>query len=269
MIGYVREVRAGFEQAVSGLDHPPTDTALGYATGMKSGLDTTIITLEHLGRLTASAAQIDPASPGQPKPGFPTCPECGTFMDRTRGTFADRENQIDPNDLDAIFGNDGWIDLQAAQPDEPTPILVPQSEPRPLGMREGSKKHRVYEATRKLLEQNGPMHIDAMLEGVKALGVFEAVKDPRINFANILSALRSKGSSNPTTEATTRCRTERRRNDCLKRKRAEVIPDPVPPPSRQRWREPCRDGVPCGKARTHRTWPIPVLPSTPFSENRK
>ena len=193
VIGYVREVRAGFEQAVSGLDHPPTDTALGYATGMKSGLDTTIITLEHLGRLTASAAQIDPASPGQPKPGFPTCPECGTLYGPHARHICYRENQIDPNDLDAIFGNDGWIDLQAAQPDEPTPILVPQSEPRPLGMREGSKKHRVYEATRKLLEQNGPMHIDAMLEGVKALGVFEAVKDPRINFANILSALRSKG----------------------------------------------------------------------------
>jgi hypothetical protein len=192
VIGYLREVRAGFEQAVSGLDHQPADAALGYANGMKAGLDTTLITLEHLARLTAGAAQIDPLSPGQSKPGFATCPECGSLYGRHARHICYRENEISPNDLDAIFGKDEWVDLPAAQQDEASPIPVPQSEPRPLGMREGSKKHRVYEATRKLLEQNGPMHIDAMLEGVKALGVFEAVKDPRINFANILSALRSK-----------------------------------------------------------------------------
>lgn len=209
VIGYVRAVRAGFEQAVSGLDHPPTDAALSYATGMKAGLDTTIITLEHLARLTSTAAQIGSASSVQAKPGFPTCADCGFIFGPHAKHVCSRDNSLTPLDLDGIFGEDGWIGLgeavptndqdQTARPagvdDHETGLTQPDLKPaQPLGMREGSKKHRVYEATRKLLEANGPMHIDEMLKSVSEVpGVFSAVKDRRTNYANILSALRSKG----------------------------------------------------------------------------
>lgn len=209
VISYVREVRAGFEQAVGGLDYQPAETALGYANGMKAGLDTALITLEHLARLASTAAQIGSASSGQAKPGFPTCADCGFFFGPHGKHVCSHDNSLSPLDLDGIFGEAGWTHLGEVAPttdqdrtahstgarDYEAGTTQPDHKPpQPLGMREGSKKHRVYEATRKLLETNGPMHIDDMLKSVSDIpGVFSGVKDCRTNFANILSALRSKG----------------------------------------------------------------------------
>lgn len=211
VIGYVREVRAGFEQAVSGLDHPPTEAALGYANGMKAGLDTALITLEHLARMTGGAPEVA-GSGKRRKHLLHICPDCAlaVFPD-TPHDCKTAGNGFTEADLDRLVGPDGyrlrWPDGSLEHDNEgidPEPdtarVSAAASElalvaaPRPLGMREGSKKHRIYMATRKLLEANGPMHLDDLLERVCEMlpGVFSGVKDRRTNFANILSALRSK-----------------------------------------------------------------------------
>jgi len=198
VIRYIRAVKAGVDKLVSGLDQP-TEAALGYANGMKAGLDTTLITLEHL-------AWIAPKRRHK----LNVCGECGaaSFAD-TPHQCGDLRNAFHPDDLDRLLGFDGYVvkwpdgttehDWEHTEPmegeraAEPETAEIADDTPRPLGMREGSKRHRVYEAMRKLLEQNGPMHIDDMLEHVMALGVFAAVKDPRVNFANLLSQFKAKG----------------------------------------------------------------------------
>lgn len=215
VIGYVREVRAGIEQAVSGLDHPPTDAALGYANGIKAGLDTALITLEHLAKMTEGMPQVA-AMRRAGKHLLHVCGDCelAYFPDASHDCEK-AGNGFTEADLDRLVGPDGYrlrwpdgslehenedIDPEPDAAPEPAQVSsaalepVPSGRSRPLGMREGSKKHRIYTATRKLLEANGPMHIDDMLKSVSEIpGVFSGVKDRRTNYANILSALRSKG----------------------------------------------------------------------------
>lgn len=208
VIRYVRTVKAGLDKLVSGLDQP-TEAALGYANGMQAGLDTTLITLEHLARIVPKRLHK-----------LVVCDECqGAYFADTPHDCGGLRNAFYPDDLDRLLGSDGYVvkypngdtdhqwdntepmegdaefeteDAAAPDADEPDETEIAYETPTPLGMREGSKKHRVYEATRTLLEQNGPMHIDDMLENIMALGVFAGVKNPRVNFANLLSQFRNK-----------------------------------------------------------------------------
>lgn len=227
VIGYVREFRAGLEKAVSALEHQPADAALGYVNGMKAGLDTALITLEHLARLAEDAAKLrnqgaDAVAgihPAHRRVGVRLCPTCRLLISpkAPHECYVNSPNEFTPENLDALLEDEWYIEEAPHQEDaprgdehsstshnpdlipkpdampvDPAPIPVAETVPKLIGMRDGSKKHRVYEATRKLLELNGPMHIDNMLESVSALGLFEGVKDQRTRFANLLSQFKGK-----------------------------------------------------------------------------
>jgi hypothetical protein len=75
----------------------------------------------------------------------------------------------------------------------PAPVsVVQQSTPRALGLREGSKKHRIYVATTQLLKK-GPKYIDDIMKALPA-ELFEGItSDRRNNLSNILSQLKTVG----------------------------------------------------------------------------
>lgn len=74
------------------------------------------------------------------------------------------------------------------------PITEPRNPPVLLRrMRPGGKRYQVYIEIKRLIEQHGPMHIDQMLPELENLGLFDGVKDRRINLANQLSQLKSQG----------------------------------------------------------------------------
>jgi hypothetical protein len=56
-----------------------------------------------------------------------------------------------------------------------------------LNMRRDSKKHRVWMATEKLLEDNGKMHIDEMLRTIGSSELFANIRNRRARFSNLLS----------------------------------------------------------------------------------
>jgi hypothetical protein len=134
------------------------------------------------------------------KPMYYECPSCGYYAKPGAAHYCCDFNNFRPDELSIIHGKEGWDVTEI--PEQPAPAeaavnceqtQVFQEAPKPLGMRKGSKKHRVYETTRNLLEKNGSMHIDDIIESVDLLGVFEGVMDRRINFSNILSQLKAKG----------------------------------------------------------------------------
>jgi hypothetical protein len=206
VIGYVREVRTGLEHAVSGLEHEPVDGALGYANGMKAGLDTALITLEHLARLTEKAPQVASPSERKMKHMLHICEKCELAFLPDKEHTCDGENAFCQDDLNRLIGWEGYRvrypngmwddpinpDEKAEAVAEPENAEVYEDEPRPLGMREGSKKHRAWVATEKLPEDNGEMHIDDMLKTVGGSGIFAGVKDPRARFANLLSQFKTQ-----------------------------------------------------------------------------
>jgi hypothetical protein len=191
--------------------------ALAYRRELHAGFDTTLLTLGLLAAnlrntssttmLTAPQPAVASAQPEKPKFEVGKCPGCKFLF----GLYAPHdcasgENRLTIEDLNALFGSDGWFEVEVAplghqQPPEGTEPAtprgseqtVPMAEVTSLGMREGSKKHRVYAATQDLLKRNGPMHIDDMMEGVSASGVFEGVKDRRARFANLLSQFKAMG----------------------------------------------------------------------------
>jgi hypothetical protein len=183
-----------------------------------TGLDTTLITLEHLAR-TLEAASNQKAAPPRPKPFFHVCGECGlAFLPHWEPHDCDGRNGFHPDALDELLGFDGyrvkyWDGTLDHGDDDDEPLVEVEAEPEaeparraehkveaeesdapaPRGMRDGSKKHRVWVAVQSLLEDNGEMHIDEMLKSISQMpGVFSAVKDKRTNFANMLSAFRTK-----------------------------------------------------------------------------
>jgi hypothetical protein len=218
--GYVRETRTALDKAVGGLDHEPTGDALGYASEMMTGLDTTLITLEHLAR-TLQAASNQTARKPRPKPFLHVCGECDlAFLPDWEPHECGGRNAFHPDALDQLLGFDGYrvkYSDGTVEPDddeppteaepeaetEPEPRMaagrtVAQAEesytPAPTGMRDGSKIHRIYVATGTLLDTNGEMHIDEMLKSVSQIpGLFSGVKEPRAYFANKLSVFRKKG----------------------------------------------------------------------------
>jgi hypothetical protein len=78
-------------------------------------------------------------------------------------------------------------------PAMPAPVsVVQQPTPRALGLREGSKKHRIYVATTQLLKK-GPRYIDDIMKALPA-ELFEGItSDRRNNLSNILSQLKTVG----------------------------------------------------------------------------
>ena len=345
VIGYVREARVALDKAVGDLDHEPTGDALGYATEMMTGLDTTLITLEHLSR-TLQAASNQTAAKPRPMPLLSFCPNCKLALlpeGRHQHECGGGRNAYHPDDLDDLIGLDGFrvrnidgaveqddnksppdprdppvqtketaagpapveqddnkslpeqpnAEVQAnetaagpapveqddnkslsEQPNEevqanegvagPDPKLPRYEEcprcggifntkatdrdhycdedgnnfsrdqlntmirrlrtlhprtplvdsrggesatiatvnprlehvstaPAPRGMRDGCKKHKIYVATRKLLEDHGEMHIDEMLKRISQTPEFSRVKNHRAHFANKLSDFRKKG----------------------------------------------------------------------------
>jgi hypothetical protein len=85
-------------------------------------------------------------------------------------------------------------DSASPTPDQPAPDTEPS--PRALqGLRQGSKNYRVYKAAERLLQGNGTMHVDQLLESIQASepSLFGSVKDARMNLGNLLSLLKSRG----------------------------------------------------------------------------
>lgn len=207
VIGYVRDARAELDKTVDGLEHPPGEAALGYANGMRSGLDTALIALEHLSRLANRAHHSPSADKSEKKHRLHICKDCNlAFFPDTPHNCEVAGNSFTQDDLNRLIGweayrvrypNGTWDD--PVNPDEETTDAptndaeVYEEDPKPLGMREGSKKHRVWVATEKLLEHGNEMHIDEMLKTVGRLGLFEGVKEPRARFANLLSQYRGMG----------------------------------------------------------------------------
>lgn len=64
----------------------------------------------------------------------------------------------------------------------------------PTGLRPDSKNHKIYMATKEILEKNGKTYLDTILSDVqnKHPDIFGGVKDPRMNLSNILSLLKSR-----------------------------------------------------------------------------
>lgn len=86
----------------------------------------------------------------------------------------------------------GDIEQKSSAPSEPTRVSLEAS--RPTGMREGSNADRIWQATRCMLLERGTMHIDDIIAGNEALGLFgESVKDRRIRTSNLLSQYKAKG----------------------------------------------------------------------------
>jgi len=208
VIGYVREVGAELDKAVDGLEHPPREDALGYANGMRSGFDTTLITLAYLARLAGRVPSVHPIQTRKTKPLLHVCEKCelAYFPDHDVHDCA-KVGGFTQRDLDRLVGPNGYrirYTDGSVEPDDdpgfepkssaaPEVVEVYDEEPKPLGMREGSKKHRVWVATEKLLEDGNEMHIDEMLRTVGRSGLFDGVKEPRARFANLLSQYRGLG----------------------------------------------------------------------------
>ena len=152
------------------------------------------------------------AATGQ-KPEFTQCSRCRRFMARDGHNCWEHpeQNAYTPEYLDKVFGKGEWIGIAPvgepghryarnevdpafiadfARKRETEKVQVRETVAAPRGMRDGSKKHKIYVATRKLLEENGEMHIDEMLKSMTP-GLFSGVSNPRANFANMLSAFRS------------------------------------------------------------------------------
>lgn len=73
-------------------------------------------------------------------------------------------------------------------------IRVSSEAQRPTVMREGSNGDKIYQASKEMLMEHGNMHLDDILTGIEALGLFgESVKDRRIRLSNLLSQYKAKG----------------------------------------------------------------------------
>jgi hypothetical protein len=200
VIGYVRELRGALDGIFSNLEPQPTETALAYARELRTGLDTTVITLEQLAWNLRGAAKTGPHAERIETLLLNFCRKCRRAFRPDAPHDCDAEkNCLGPEDIDLLIG-EGQRRILIAWSKKPVETSVhceltetSHGTPRPLRMREGSKKHRVYVETKKLLEQHGQMHIDDMIERVATTGVFVHVKDQRINYSNILSQLKAKG----------------------------------------------------------------------------
>jgi hypothetical protein len=110
------------------------------------------------------------------------------------------------HELDRMYKDtEGWINYREYKEDRDTSERASTNQPhvravqqgavheaaRENGIREGSKKHRIYERTTKLLA-DGPMHVDEIMKNMP-VELFEDVQsDKRTNLSNILSQLKTK-----------------------------------------------------------------------------
>lgn len=177
----------------------------------RSRLDTTILTLEGLAeRLRLSTAiagsQAMPAPPEtQPvsddaNPSVAAgndaegTPPSGHYRVTSRTTMiADKDGRIIRSETWPEPAPREPVSREAPVKIDGHPVERPASPmPRVFGLREGSKKHRIYAATVKLL-QKGPMYIDDILKRLPA-NLFDGITgDRRNNLSNILSQLKTVG----------------------------------------------------------------------------
>jgi hypothetical protein len=176
----------------------------------RSRLDTTIATLEGLAerlRLATGAASravplppdaqsvrgdIDPAvasandAESTPPPGHYRIISQTTMIADEDGQVIGSESASEPAPKDR-----GSPEAQVKITQYPATPPVSTSL-RVIGLREGSKKHRIYVATVELLK-NGSMYIDDILQRLPAT-LFEGITgDKRNNLSNILSQLKTVG----------------------------------------------------------------------------
>ena len=183
--------------------------------------------------MPSTMEESDSTAPDQPlliphsplpveKPSYRYCEKCETLFklesehphDCGPGPVWGGWNTFEPPQLDIIHGEGGWnrIDppvqetvehaapeheIEAALSNPPLDVDQPQViqfTPRTHGLREGSKKYRIYELTATLLQAHGSMYIDEIMKNMPT-ELFDEVKSPdkRTNLSNVLSQLKTKG----------------------------------------------------------------------------
>jgi len=203
--------------------------AIEFTREQRSRLDTALTTLEEmLQMLRASAGgeplqcapQIENSEQSASKPSasdskkllYYYCDNCENYYlprlphkcDGLRGQYND--NHFDRGQLDIAHGEGGWEGADPPEGEKPepasrTPWRTEPVEPDRMGgatpraddLREGSKKHKIYVATRNLLEAHTQMHVDAIFGEMDPELFAEVKSDKRMNLSNILSQLKSKG----------------------------------------------------------------------------
>lgn len=163
----------------------------------ETALRTTRITLEGMAeRLRLVAAGAVPVTPEPVVPDVSDLPEAeGQEGDAPLGRLRVLSTTIDYAD------HTGKVIRREILPDgqvpreplvTPAPVVQQPTTPRALGLREGSKKHRIYVATTQLLKK-GPKYIDDIMKALPA-ELFEGItSDRRNNLSNILSQLKTVG----------------------------------------------------------------------------
>jgi hypothetical protein len=218
VIATVRELEAALAPNLGKLEYQHSEAVSGFTRGLRSGLHTTLITLEYLASVIGGASapsdenltEKHPRDASKDLPVFYECKVCGDYHEwGSSGAPSPCRPGIAKRflgkELDQKFPG-GWIrrpppngasgDSAPGDSDEGETKggkSHPESE-RSTGMREGSNSEKIYRATKGMLMKNKMIHIDNILIGIQALGLFgESVKDRRIRLSNLLSRYKAKG----------------------------------------------------------------------------
>ena len=153
------------------------------------------------------------------KPSYQYCEQCETFLKPGFSHACDQDhshmdgNTFEKEQLDIVHGEGGWVridppyhpkpklrrpgewtsDPPSESPQIANPQNVHQATPHAHLFREGSKTHRIFVITEKLLQQNRQIHIDDIMKNIPEKFFDEVKSDKRTNLSNVLSQLKSKG----------------------------------------------------------------------------
>jgi hypothetical protein len=225
VIATVRELGAALAPNLGKPEYQNSEALSGFTRGLRSGLYTTLITLEYLASVMggASAPSDGPLTETHPRGDqvetdkrtadllvLYKCKLCRDYHEwGSSGTPSPcrpgSAKRFRGEELDQKFPG-GWIrrpppnggsgDPPPSDSDEGE-TKGGKSHPEPqrsTGMREGSNGDKIYQATKNMLMKNKMIHIDDIFIGIETLGLFgESVKDRRVRLSNLLSRYKAKG----------------------------------------------------------------------------